>query len=307
MSGTIFSEYYTYQQFSDRYISDPTDNPITIIIPCAHVNEIFENNLKSIYREVPVCELLLGDAGLSSELLDLARLFPRVRILDHRGFTLGYSLKGLIERVRTSHFAYLHSDVYLPPGWFDSMIEFIDDYDWYGCRMLQTSMIVHDQPYGERPYAGAQIGRKTYFEKGISRIDDDYMWRQEDFILQQIVEDAGGRVGAIDNVFHYHQLMPKPSTIWQTNIKNVSFQVDSSREQQDRVMKTQLYGIIKYTQPRSRWLLEEVNVCLRYMLDNELITGSEFFQWVSQVNASWTNIVRELLRIYYRSLASYSP
>ena len=296
---TIFSDYYKNNSFYDLHEKDQSITPISVIIPCAHVNEIFENNLKSIYREVPVYELLLGDAGLPIETIRIAEKFPRLRIINHHGLTLGYSIRKLIELVKTEHFAYLHSDVYLPNNWYMQMSNYLATYDWYGCRMLQTSMIVHDQPYGERPYAGAQIGRTSKFLRGISKIDDDYMWRQEDFILQQIVEDEGGSVGAIDDIFHYHQLMPKPSSIWNTNIMHVNFKVNMPKEQNNRVMNTQLLGIIKYTKPRSNWLIIELFVCIFYLLDNELIDPLDLYQWTENAGLDWNQYVYSALKQYY--------
>jgi hypothetical protein len=41
------------------------DQGVTVIIPIVHTNELWEENLKSIYREIPTAQLLIGDGGAS--------------------------------------------------------------------------------------------------------------------------------------------------------------------------------------------------------------------------------------------------
>ena len=125
---------------------------------------------------------MIGDAGLTKEDLSIVKNFPRVRVFNHHKLTLGYSLRLLVKEVNTELFAYLHSDVYLPENWYEDMSEYTDKYDWFGCKMYQTTLWMNDQEYGERPYAGAQIGRKEVFDRFLGEIDDDYVWRQEDFV-----------------------------------------------------------------------------------------------------------------------------
>ena len=57
---SIFQEYYSKQEFVDKYIQDPTD-AIDVIIPVYHTNELWRANLISIFREIPVKRLLISD------------------------------------------------------------------------------------------------------------------------------------------------------------------------------------------------------------------------------------------------------
>ena len=109
------------EPFADRFATDSA-RAVDVIIPIVHTNELWRSNLISIYREIPVNRLLIGDGGCIDDSLEVARQFPRVEVLDHRNFTsLGYSIRHLIEAVETEWFVYLHSDVFLPPGWFETM------------------------------------------------------------------------------------------------------------------------------------------------------------------------------------------
>ena len=126
----MFERYFTPEPFTDRFAARP-ENAVDVIIPVLHTNELWRKNLISIYREIPVKRLLLGDAGCVDRTLEVAKDFPRVEVHDHRAFvSLGFSLRRLIEAVSTEWFVYLHSDVYLPEGWFDAMARHQGAYDW---------------------------------------------------------------------------------------------------------------------------------------------------------------------------------
>src|SRR5690349_4286459 len=91
-SRSIFARYYTDEPFVDRRATDAA-GAVDVIIPVIHTNEMRRANLRSIYREIPVNRLLLGDGGCIDDSLEVACEFPRVQVLDHRSFkSLGYSL-----------------------------------------------------------------------------------------------------------------------------------------------------------------------------------------------------------------------
>lgn len=176
---SIFAQYYSDEPFVDRYAIDRTD-AVDVIIPVIHTNELWRKNLISIYREIPVNRLILGDGGCIDGSIDLARQFPRVEVLDHHSFiSLGYSLRHLIEAVETDWFVYLHSDVYLPPDWFAAMAVHRSDYDWFECDQRITVMADYklDVANDARAFSGSQMGRKATFAGVVSKIDDDFLYR----------------------------------------------------------------------------------------------------------------------------------
>src|SRR5678815_1931748 len=104
MSESIFQRYYRSETFEDRFARDPS-GAIDVIIPVIHTNELWEKNLISIYRDVPVNRVLISDGGCKDNSLDIAKRFPRVTVLDHRHTkSLGYCLRLLIEAVATEWF-----------------------------------------------------------------------------------------------------------------------------------------------------------------------------------------------------------
>ena len=296
-SFSIFQEYYHRIDFFDRYLDDKSEG-ITVIIPTVHSNELWRANLLSIYREVPVKQLLIGDGGCIDDTITIAMEFPRTVIHDHRNYkSLGFSIRKLIEAVETDWFIYLHSDVYLPKGWFDKMISHKGKYDWYGCRMQQTVMVEFDNGYGERPYAGSQIGRKAAFFEGLSRIDDDYVYRQEDFVFSDIISRGGGIEGKIDDIFHYHQTIKKDSPVWNPRNVKVKISQDLSNEENLRVWDAQFRGIIKYLQPTTQWAISGAGYGAYTLIKLNAMTRVDLYAWVEQVNPIWLPFVkRQLLK-----------
>lgn len=50
---SIYQRYFTQEPLNDRYLREPEEG-IDVIIPVMHTNELWESNLHSIYREIPV-------------------------------------------------------------------------------------------------------------------------------------------------------------------------------------------------------------------------------------------------------------
>lgn len=289
-SNSIFNEYYKNVSFIDRYLLSE-GNAVDVIIPLIHTNELWESNLNSIFREVPVNRLLISDGGCTDNSISIVKKYPRVTILSHQNYiSLGFCLKKLIEEVETEWFIYLHSDVYLPENWFDIMKKHQSNYDWYGCPQRITAMVEYyniDKIQGAvRPYAGSQMGRKQAFIKGIEKIEDDYVYRQEDLILASIIEENGYRHGRIEDTYHYHQVMHKESP-WSRKLKRVVVEVDWSKEEIIRSTKMQLLGIVKYLQP-TKILIKELEVNIFKMIELGELDKNEFKQWVHSVNPVWS-------------------
>ncbi len=308
--NSIFREYYADKPFVDRYATEPATG-VDVIIPVMHTNELFEANLVSFYREIPIHKLLIGDGGCIDDSISIANKFPRVQICDHRNYrSLGYSVRKLIEAVEVDWFVYVHSDAYLPPGWFDAMLKHQHEYDWFGCAMRRTIMVEYDigydLGYGERPWAGSQMGRKKAFESGLSKLDDDYGYRQEDYIFSDIVKQAGFKEGKVPETFHYHQTMHRPTT-WSRKVKTVQIDVELSHDEEVRTLMMQGKGIIKYLQPSLDWLIVSAEDSFDRLIELKQLTWRECKQWIMATNPVWwphvrRGIIKRKLIRYFKSL-----
>ncbi len=269
----------------DRFASDP-EAAVEVIVPIIHTNELWKANLTSFFREIPIKRLLIGDGGCIDDSVDVAKTFPRVTVLDHRAYSsLGYSIRKLIEEVQTDWFIYVHSDVYLPEGWFDRMRAHQSEFDWFGCRMQHTVMVEYDHGYGDRPWAGSQMGRKKAFEVGLERIEDDYVYRQEDFVFADIVRRGGFREGRVPDVFHFHQTIHKPSPTGR-RVKSLGIQMEMTEAEEVRTCLTQVRGLLKYVDPRPE-LVPAIRVNVQRLEELGEWTWTQMLDWTRTNGPAW--------------------
>jgi hypothetical protein len=288
---STFERYYASDTLVDRFAKDRA-RAVDVIIPLMHTNELWRANLRSIYREIPVSRLLIGDGGCIDDSLDVAREFPRIEILDHRDFTsLGFSLRRLIEAVRTEWFVYLHSDVYLSEGWFDTMYARRDEYDWFESNQRITVLAEYplDTIGVARGYSGSQMGRKSAFAAVLPRIDDDYLYRNEDIILASLVSKAGFRYGKVRDAVYFHQVMFKPS-LWSRNVKRIDIEPDFSPEEEIRANSTYVRGMVKYLQPNdvSFDIIASMRAAVVRLIELRHTTLADFRKWVHLNNPAWS-------------------
>jgi hypothetical protein len=253
-STNLIRSLFQNREFIDFAEGQDTSRKIDVIIPALHSNDLWRENLTSFYREIPINRLLIGDAGCIDDTVAVAKEFPRVEIIDHRNITtLGASIAELISRVTTSKFAYLQSDAYLPPGWCAAMESKSQQFAWVGSPMQVVTMLDYKVDYsGRRPLAGAQLGDTSAFKNLGEFIDDDFVYRQEDFVLEEFVRRRGYATGNSFETFHFHQVMRRNTTGMQMNVENISIKLNEAPKEKDRVSRTQLYGLLKYCDPSIR-------------------------------------------------------
>lgn len=306
-ASSIFTELYRNEPFVDRFALNPA-RAVDVIVPVMHANELWRRNLQSAYREIPVNRLLISDGGSIDDSIAIAQDFPRVTVFDHRQYTsLGYCLRKLIESVQTEWFVYLHSDVYLAPGWFDSMELEKSQFDWF--ESSQHTVILAEWPHEyqkgvPRAFSGGQMGRRAAFDKVLPAIDDDFLYRNEDIILADMVQRAGYRYGRAGSALIYHQQMEKKSR-WLRSIERVQIEVRKSAEEDLREKKMQLYGLLKYMKPDPATLAGHSIIDYIYSLRiGGHLDWAEFRAWVEKVNPGWWPIIqrartRHRLRAYF--------
>jgi len=293
--SSIFAKLYEEVAFQDRYAVDSRD-AVDVVIPVMHTNELWRANLLSIYREIPVNRLLISDDGCVDDSIAVAQGFPRLVVLDHRKFvSLGYSLRKLVEAVQTDWFVYLHSDVFLPPGWFEAMVKERGRFDWF--EASQHTAILAEVPLRyegvRRPFSGAQMGRRVAFDTVLPKIDDDFLYRNEDIIIAHMIEMAGFRYGRAPEALVYHEQMEKKSR-WMRSIDSVSIAIRKSAEEELREKRMQLYGLLKYMEPDLRTFTE--HMILEYIYDLRMgghLDWRDFEAWVLGTNPGWWPIIRK--------------
>ena len=239
---------FSNNEFLDIAIQNPHCERFDVIVPVLHSNDLWRENLKSYFREIPINRILLGDAGCIDQTVSIAKEFPRVQVIDHSHLkTLGSSIADLISRVSTDKFIYLQSDVYLPEAWLNPVSRALVDADWVSTPQQIVVMIDYLLDYqGIRPMSGAQMGRKRVFEGIDDYIDDDFVYRNEEYVLSNFVIRSGGKSVHSSEGFHFHQVMRRITTGMEMNVQDIQVKVQEKKGELKRVNETQLFGIIKY-------------------------------------------------------------
>jgi hypothetical protein len=167
-----------------------------------------------------------------------------------------------------------------------------NEYDWFGCPMQHVYMIEIENEYGERPWAGSQMGRKCAFTEGLSKIDDDFVYRQEDFVFSELVKRAGYKEGKVTDTIHYHQTMRKP-TPWARKVKGLHIDLELSHGEELRTWNMQARGIIKYLQPSNKWVTDNICHSLYKLSEKKELDWKEFHDWVEKTNPTWIPFINK--------------
>lgn len=300
--NTIFREYYTpIRELTDR-VKITGEPGIDVIIPILKTGELFERNLHNIYERIPVNRLLIGNGGSTDDILTMLKTFPRVEIVDQTKFkTLGYCLKDLIKRVNTERFIYLHSDVFLPENWYDVMTVDMEGMDWLDCSIRNTVLIEYSGDNDKKrrgTLPGSHMGNAAILKKATSRIDDDFVYRNEDYIITSGVLENGGKYGSTWNTWHYHQIMDK-GNIGGPHLSEVSIKTNSSKEYLVNTAQKQVYGNIKYLKPTKRYR-KDVYGSISILIENKAFKYREFKQWVAGENPLWLPYLQySYIKLYF--------
>jgi len=303
---SIFSKYYSEEEFIDRFKLEKAD-AIDVIIPVMNTNELWEKNLYAFYREIPINRLIIGNGGCTDVSIDIVKKFPRVVIIDQSNYkSLGYCIKNLIEHVETEWFVYLHADVYLPKNWFNNMKKYRKDYDFIECPQKITTLVEFTLPEKKNDstwdvFAGSQMGKKSSFDSILPKIDDDYVYRNEDMVWIELLKEKGFTHARIYDTFHYHQVMNKRGEK-EPKLKNIIIEREHDKEWEIRTFTMQAKGIIKYLKPNRKYLISAVNSSIGILLTHNALNWKEFKEWVKETNPVWLKHINRRRYLYYKLL-----
>jgi hypothetical protein len=279
--------------FVDLAVTDSSQEKFDVIIPVLHSNDLWEENLRSYFREIPINKLLIGDAGCIDNTIKIAKTFPRVEIIDHSNIrTLGKSIADLVSRVTTEHFIYLQSDVFIPRGWTEIIKPNLKISDWVSTPQQVVVMIDYLLDYnGQRPISGAQIGKREIFRDLDSFIEDDFVYRNEEYVLANFVKVQGGIISQSNEAFHFHQVMRRITTGMEMSVTGISIDLDEKKQELERVNKTQLFGLIKYCDVRDSSSRQAAESALYLLLKSSLNNFGKAIAFSQLTNPEWKNFI----------------
>lgn len=279
-----FSELLNGHDFFDRLLFSKIG--FDVIIPVLNTDIFFHRNLLSIYRQIPVQRLIIGDGGCTDDTILIAKKFPRVLVLDHKNLkSQGASIKALIDEIQTAYFLYCHADVYLPMGFYENVISLDLQNKWV--ESSRNNLVLREEfsenYYADRrSYSGVQVGDSALLKESVKGLNDDFIQRNEDIIIRELVESLGGIYRKELSLVHLHQ-SPVERGFGKPAYEN--------REWAVRIWNMQLRGLVKYLpaplSEEKKYLLYEAQESIFQLMKMNSFDQKEFLSWVGDTNPLW--------------------
>jgi len=231
-----------------------------VVIPLKSTNKLVVDNIIRVSDFHEVRKILIGDAGVESKVLTELSKIPKVKILQQRGFfSQGACIIDLVKNVETEYFVYLHADVVLPVDWFNVMREklgnsmFAESGRKFDYSINHQASEMNRQYPLSRPNSGSQMGKTDFFLSVTKGVDDDFLFRNEDLVFADLVDQFGGNYKIINDTYHYHQIGYTRKNENISNNVELSFSTLPTKDD-IWLFECQAEGIIKYTKPRPNLL-----------------------------------------------------
>lgn len=270
-------------------------NDIDCIVPCNLVDwNYFPSNLNSWLEELPIKTLYLGCNNLKEEIFDGIKDYlsgnDKIEFIDQRGIkTLGMQIVDLMKRVNSEWFVYCHSDAYIIKHSFLMMEAEIEDdvgiiesehLNYNGKKWIFPNY--HNIP---RSFSGFQLFRKKAIENILDKIEDDFIFRNEDIIFQNVCQNNKYRF-IKSWAFHIHYATINhrwtPQGVECENAEAITYDMQSK-------------GIVKYCTPneitKKAWRAG-FGGCIRYNNANIFDFINNF---VKKVNPVWENAIKKVV------------
>lgn len=278
----------------------------------------FGGNIDAMLNEIPIRKLYVGCNNPDKKYRDTLEDFlsgrdDRIEFIDQYKLgikTLGMQIVELMKRMSTPYFVFCHADA--RPTRHSFMILEADMFTEDPTDDRQVGIIESERvqyEYGrtdfptvyahyafiKRSFSGYQLFRKEAVEHFFDKIEDDYIYRNEDIIWQNICENNGYRYVKTFGL-HIH-------TCSNVNQRWTPQGVElTPKEARAKTFDMQIKGLIKYCTPTElaidAWTAA-IGVCIS---ENGLDLFGEHFDYIQETNSEWLKPIKEkiieLLKYY---------
>ena len=253
-----------------------TPEKCDIICPIFHVDlDSFKLFIQTWFQNIPIRRLIIGIGKENHELLyfllNVQKLFySHIVVIDQKEHkTLGYCLQELINQVETEYFIFPHADVEIPQNWFEKMwasrvkgiVESLKAPSFGPDSFIQASK--------KRAYSGAQLILKESVEN--LNFGDDFIYTNEDIIIQNIVLNRGFSYVKMA-IFHHHHRKYRKRT-----------------QPRKTILEWQWKGIVKYAYPTSN-LMNYIKGILR-LLSQDYEIKADLETEIKALNPKWLSLL----------------
>lgn len=273
----------------------------------------FVKNIEAILEEVPVRTFYFGcnnpDKKYQKTLREFLEGYDKIEYIDQTGIkTLGMQIVDLMKRCTTDYFVYCHADARPTRHSFlvleaDMFTEDPNDTRSVGIVESDRIQYAYNNPqlypteypyyyYRSRSFSGYQLFRKEAIENFLDIAEDDYIYRNEDIIFQNVCERNSFRYVKSFGM-HVH-------TCSNVNHKWTPQGIELPYEDAHRLtMEMQVKGIIKYCTPDDNTIKAWRDAFGVYCSQNDI----NIFEYIESIQEpEWKKAIEkaiiELLRFF---------
>ena len=296
ISGIVF------EGFIDRAKNEPESKHVDVIMLTLDAENFLKPCLFSAYKEIPIRKLIVCDGDSKDKTIEILKKFPRVELFIKPEFrTTGKCLEFLFSKTETEWYVLIDGDLVLSPGWYDEMCKGKKQYDVIeNSRRTSAYHFFKEDPTklesDSRALSLCHLIKKSALDK--YKCDDDYMWRQVDVFMRQVVENNGFKYGKLDSTNHIHH-----------ETQRIQYESDNEKNFQKIVFKEPEYviidkkkadaynikhaqSIVKYLDPDGAVVKNNIRYDFRIRILDK--------KWVEKTNPKWLPRYKRVTTIRFK-------
>lgn len=251
-----------------------------VIVPMYEIKEDVNSYIENWFKELPINKLILG---IGKDDLKIPHKYKDyiITVDQKKNKTLGKCLVELMKKVETEWFIFLHSDAKITEYAFGIMKKYMMN-DVGG---IEGSPIVvkyenrklkhffHSRIFIKRAYSGFQLFRTVCVQEIIEKIEDDYVFTNEDLIIQNAVTSLGYEYKKTWAIYlHYNEGL---------------------RKKTEKNAKDMFLGLIKYTHP-DKIVESLIDITMKfYHTTFKHIDPDEIIKFTKQNNLEWLTHIKK--------------
>jgi len=264
-----------------------------VIVPLYNIEKDLWIHVDNWFKELPIRKLILG---IGKDEITIPEKYKNkiITINQKENKTLGKCLADLMKKVETEWFVFLHSDAEVCEYSFEIMKQYMTN----RVGAIEADAIVikrtkdkkdernyYGRQYIKRAYSGFQIFKTEALQNIITKIEDDYIYRNEDIIFQNAVWKSGFKyIKTSAPYLHFNQ---------------------SNYKKNEKDAKDMFLGILKYTFPNRITTGLLIGIMKSYMINYKPILTKDILKFIEENNINYWKTVLNTRNPFIDNLKDY--